>query len=68
MYRILIELLEDKTKEERIKIIETMYYECGNRRILDIIRASFSLDQKEALDFIFIKNFYKIYMKASCIL
>ena len=44
MYRILIELLEDKTKEERIKIIETMYYECGNRRILDIIRASFSLD------------------------
>lgn len=65
MYKLLIELLKDITIEERINIIEMLYYEGGSSCILDMIRASFSIDQKEALDFIFIKNFDKIYMKGN---
>ena len=42
MYQILFDLLADKTTEERLTLLATLYYECGSRRILDIVRASFS--------------------------
>lgn len=44
MYKLLIELLKDITIEERINIIEMLYYEGGSSCILDMIRASFSID------------------------
>ncbi len=41
MIQIIIDLMEDRTIEERLMLLELLYYECGSRRIIDIVNAFF---------------------------